>query len=192
MILSAIEEAKAISREETTVANTEAMLAQLWQKTFTQVSAAREAWMEAAFVKRGNGVVQTVYPSSEERKRLYNYGYSPHVGKRFEPVAATMREMLGETGAYGTLSINERLAVFVRLGEMVADDGGYGFSVRNTEMGRTLYANWHSVLAWWMGMPDEEGPEPRNLRAWQTFVPTGCRDRSGCGASLVRRHRQSA
>ena len=185
MILSAIEEAKAISREETTVANTEAMLAQLWQKTFTQVSAAREAWMEAAFVKRGNGVVQTVYPSSEERKRLYNYGYSPHVGKRFEPVAATMREMLGETGAYGTLSINERLAVFVRLGEMVADDGGYGFSVRNTEMGRTLYANWHSVLAWWMGMPDEEGPEPRNLRAWQTFVSDNLEFRLGVAIGAV-------
>ncbi len=185
MILSAIEEAKAISREETTAANTEAMLAQLWQKTFTQVSAAREAWMEAAFVKRGNGVVQTVYPDSEERKRLYDYGYSPQVGRRFEPVAATMREMLEQTGDYGILSNRERLAIFVKLGKVVADDGGYGFSIRDTEMGRSLYANWHSVLAWWMGMPDEEGPQPQDLRAWQTFVSDNLEFRLGVAIGAV-------
>jgi hypothetical protein len=185
MILSAIEEAKATSREETTAADTEAMLAQLWQKTFTHVSVASEAWMEAAFVKRGNGVVQIVYPSSEERRRLYDYGYPPQVGRRFEPVAAAMREILGETGDYGALSNGERLAVFVKLGEAVADDGGYGFSIRDTEMGRTLYANWPSILAWWMGMPDGEGPEPKDLRAWQTFVSDNLEFRLGVAVGAV-------
>lgn len=188
MILSAIEEAKAISREETTPANTEAMLAQLWQKTFTQVSAAREDWMEAAIVRRGTGIVQTVYPDSEERKRLYDYGYSPQVGKRFETVAATIRNRLGATGGYGTLPNDERLAVFIQLGEMVADDGGYGFSVRDTEMGRTLYANWHNVLAWWMGMPDEKGPAPQDLRAWQTFVSDNLDFRLGVAVGAVVAH----
>jgi hypothetical protein len=89
------------------------------------------------------------------------------------------------TEHYGTLSNGERLAVFVRLGEMVADDGGYGFSVRDTEMGRTLYANWHSVLAWWMGMPDEEGPEPQDLRAWQTFVSDNLDFRLGVAIGAV-------
>ena len=141
--------------------------------------------MEAAFVKRGNGVVQTVYPDSEERKRLYDYGYSPQVGRRFEPVAATMREMLEQTGDYGILSNRERLAIFVKLGKVVADDGGYGFSIRDTEMGRSLYANWHSVLAWWMGMPDEEGPQPQDLRAWQTFVSDNLEFRLGVAIGAV-------
>jgi len=185
MILSAIEEAKAISLEETTLANTEAMLAQLWQKTFSQVSAAREAWMQAAFVKRGSGVVQTVYSDPDERKRLYDYGYSPQVGRRFEAVAGTIRNILEGTWDYGTLSNHDRLAVFIQLGDTVADDGGYGFSIRDTEMGRSLYANWHNVLAWWMAMPDEEGPGPQDLRAWQTFVSDNLEFRLGVAIGAV-------
>jgi hypothetical protein len=185
MILSAVEEAKAISGEDTTVAGTETMLTALWQRTFTHVSAAREAWMEAAFIKRGRGVVETTYPDADERKRLYDYGYSPHVGRRFETVARTMRGVLDNAEDYGTLSDDERLSIFVSLGEAVANDGGYGFSIRDTEMGRSLYANWHSVLAWWMGMPEVDGPEPQDLRAWQTFVSDNLEFRLGVAVGAV-------
>lgn len=185
MILAAIEETAAIAGAEITPAGAEAMLAELWQRTFTKVAQTTEDWMELAFVKRGRGVVETIYPDPEERKRLYDYGYSPHVGRRFEKIAAALLSLLQETEAYGTMQPEERLGVFIALGEMVADDGGYGFSVRDTEMGRTLYGNWPAVLRWWMAVPGTIGPEPRDLRAWQIFTSDNFEFRLGVAIGAV-------
>lgn len=185
MLLAAIEETAAIGATVTTPANTEAMLANLWQRTFTQVAEATEGWMEQAFVKRGRGLVETIYPDASERKRLYDYGYAPHVGRRFETVAQTILQRLQATGGYGTMSPDARLAVFISLGEAVADDGGYGFSIRDTEMGRTLYANWHDVLRWWMRVPEAAGPAPRDLRAWQIFTTDNFEFRLGVAIGAV-------
>ena len=127
MISAAIEEARAIGDQEITVAGTEEILAALWQMTFTQVSAVHELWMEAAFIKRGRGIVETVYPDPAERKRLYAYGYSPHVGRRFERVAATIRAILARAQDYAALPLEEKLSIFIDVGSAVADDGGYGF-----------------------------------------------------------------
>ncbi|MDH7791648.1 DEAD/DEAH box helicase [Ochrobactrum sp. AN78] len=185
MLLAAVEETAAITEMATTPANAEAMLKELWQQTFTQVAQATEAWMEQAFVKRGQGLVETIYPDADERKRLYDYGYSPYVGRRFEPVARTILELIQDTEGYGTMEPAERLAVFDSLGEAVADDGGYGFSIRDTEMGRTLYANWHEVLGWWMGMPGAASPAPRDLRAWQIFTSDNFEFRLGVAIGAV-------
>lgn len=194
MILAAIEETAAIAAIETTPAGAEAMLAELWQRTFTKVAQATEDWMEQAFVQRGRGMVETIYPDAEERKRLYDYGYAPHVGRRFEPIAAAMLLFLQKAVGYGTMQPEERLSVFVALGEMVADDGGYGFSVRDTEMGRTLYGNWHAVLRWWMDVQGAAGPEPRDLRAWQIFTSDNFEFRLGVaiGAVVARAWSQGA
>ena len=185
MILAAIEEARAISDQDITVAGSEEILAALWQKTFTQVSAAHEAWMEEAFIKRGRGVVEAVYPDPAERKRLYAYGYSPHVGRRFERVAATIRAILERATDYAALSPEEKLSVFIEVGDAVADDGGYGFSIRDTEIGRSLYADWHGVLGWWMGMPGADSPNPSELRAWQTFISDNLDFRLGVAIGAV-------
>ncbi|MGO7182501.1 hypothetical protein ACCT14_20560 [Rhizobium brockwellii] len=185
MILAAIEETAAIAAAETTAVGAEAMLAELWQRTFTRVAQATEDWMEQAFVKRGRGMVETIYPDHEERKRLYDYGYAPHVGRRFEEIAAAMLLLLREGAGYGTMQPEERLDLFIALGEMVADDGGYGFSVRDTEMGRNLYGSWHSVLRWWMGAPGAIGPEPRDLRAWQIFTSDNFEFRLGVAIGAV-------
>lgn len=185
MILAAIEETAAISAAEITPAGTEIILAELWQRTFTKVARATEEWMEQAFVKRGRGMVETIYPDPEERKRLYNYGYSPHVGRRFEAIAAALLLLLKEAASYGAMQPEERFAFFVAIGQMVADDGGYGFSVRDTEMGRTLYGNWQAVLCWWMNVPGAAGPEPHDLRAWQIFASDNFEFRLGAAIGAV-------
>lgn len=185
IILAAIEETAAIAEIETTPAGAEGMLTKLWQRTFTKVAQATEDWMEQAFVKRGRGMIENIYPDPEERRRLYDYGYSPHVGRRFGPIAATLLLHLQEAADYGTMQPEEQLALFVTLGKMIADDGGYGFSVRDTEMGRTLYGNWQMVLRWWMDVRGAAGPEPRDLRAWQIFTSDNFEFRLGVAIGAV-------
>lgn len=185
ILLAAVEETAAISAAEITPAGTEVILAELWQRTFTKVARATEEWMEQAFVKRGRGMVETIYPDPEERKRLYNYGYSPHVGRRFEAIAPALLLLLKEATSYGAMQPEERFASFVAIGQIVADDGGYGFSVRDTEMGQTLYGNWQAVLRWWMNVPGAAGPEPQDLRAWQIFASDNFEFRLGAAIGAV-------
>lgn len=188
IILSTIEEVSAVGDREMTAARAETTLAALWQKTFSRVAASYEAWMEEAFIQRGMAVVETVYPDEAERKRLYSYGYTPHIGKRFEGVVNRLVQILEGATEYGSLSAEDRLALFVELGKVVADDNGYGFSVRDTVKGRELYETWPQVLGWWMKAAEALEPPLNDLRAWQTFVADNLEFRLGVaiGAAVAR------
>lgn len=188
VLLSTIEEVQAVDDGEMTAARAETFLAALWQKTFSRVASSYEAWMEEAFIKRGQAVVETVYADAAERKRLYSYGYTPYVGQRFEQVADSIIAALSAAGDYGEADASDRLAVFVNLGNIIAADGGYGFSVRETVIGGELYASWPNVLGWWMKADDATSPANDKLRAWQTFVAENFEFRLGIaiGAAVAR------
>ena len=96
VLLSAIEELAQISDRTLGGADAEALVVDVWQRSFTRVAAVQEAWLEQAFVKRGRAVVETVYPSPDERKRLYRYGFTPHVGRRFEQIEGDVRSVIAE------------------------------------------------------------------------------------------------
>ena len=185
IILGAIEEIGKLDEAEITGARAEEILAHVWASTFANASAEQEAWLESAFIKRGSGVVDYVYPDKEERSRLYSYGFTPQVGKRFELLVPVITEMLEGTETYGDLSAQERAAVFTSLGDKIADNAGYGFSIRQTDVGRALFDKWHQVLAWWLHVPDANGPENKNLRTWQRFVADNLEFRLGVGIGAV-------
>jgi len=83
------------------------------------------------------------------------------------------------------MSDNDRLALFVQLGDIVAGDKGFGFSIRDTVTGRDLYTRWHEVLAWWMAFPGAPVPPPDDLRSWQTFVADNLEFRLGVAIGAV-------
>lgn len=185
IIMAAIEELRDPANLVVSGPDAEAYLVNLWQHTFTRVAATQEEWLDRAFVKRGRGVVETVYPDSEERKRLYQYGFSPHIGRRFETIAPAIREELAGCDGYGEATSDERIAVFQRLGRYVEQDRGFGFQVRQTVTDQNLLANWTEVLAWWMKNPNAARPEPADLRAWQRFVTENLEFRLGVAVGAV-------
>ncbi|WP_210242332.1 DEAD/DEAH box helicase [Mesorhizobium sp. B2-6-4] len=190
VIVSAIEEVRAVDDAADPGGDqAEAILAEIWQRTFARVSSDLEAWMERAFIKRGRGVVENVYPDAVERRKLYSYGFTPQIGRRFDMVAGTLLELLEDADAYGNLPDNERIAIFMGLGREVAGDAGYGYLVRDTDTSRNLFDNWPNVLGWWMNAAGAAAPEPDDLRAWQTFVADNFEFRLGIavGAVVARR-----
>ncbi len=166
-------------------AQAEAKLAALWQKTFTMAAAAQEAWLEQAIVRRGRAIVEEIYPDAEERRRLYQYGFSPYVGRRFEAVAPAISEKLTEAVNYGSDTPAQRLARFTALGELLKSDRGFGFRVRDTVGDQNILATWTDVLAWWMRGPGGEVPEAGNLRARQRFVADNLEFRLGVAIGAV-------
>lgn len=163
----------------------EAKLAALWQKTFTVAAAAREAWLEEAIVRRGRAIIEDIYPDAEERRRLYLYGFSPYVGRRFEAIAPAIADLLAAAVEYGIETPAQRLARFEALGELLKEDRGFGFRVRDTVGDREILDAWTDVLNWWMRAPGGEVPEAGSLRARQRFVADNLEFRLGVAIGAV-------
>jgi len=185
ILLSAIEEAERLREKGFIGAAAEDVLTQLWRNTFSAYAATQEEWLERAFVRRGRAIVDEIYPKEEERSRLYQYGFTPYVGRRFETILPNMRAVIEEAQNYGIASATDRFAIFVALGELIAADRGYGFRVRATETDHALLENWQSVMGWWVLAPNSAHPDPAQLRAWQRFVAENIEFRLGVAVGAV-------
>lgn len=185
ILLTAFEEMRRPDNGDLHGAESEAHLVRLWETTFASVVAVQEDWLERAFIRRGRAVVDTHYPDPDERTRLYQYGFTPHVGRRFEAISNEIRTELGNNRDYGAANPTERLSAFVRLGRLVEDDRGFGFRVRDTETDREILRNWQAVLSWWMQGPDAPEPMPNRLRSWQRFVAENLEFRLGVAIGAV-------
>ena len=185
ILLSAIEEHERLQPGVSVMSTIEETLIELWSTTFAAYAAIQEDWLEHAFVRRGCGLVNTVYPDAEERSRLYQYGYTPYVGRRFELVAPDIRLVMEGAQGYGRATPEQRLNFFIELGELIASDRGFGFRVRATETDRELLRNWRLVMGWWVLVPGITGPLPGQLRAWQRFVADNIEFRLGLAIGAV-------
>lgn len=183
-VMTALEELSLLDAE-LDGAQAEAKLAVLWQKTFTLAAAAQEAWLEQAIVRRGRVIVEDIYPDADERRRLYQYGFSPYVGRRFEAIAPALTDLLASAVDYGAAAPGQRLALFGALGDLLKDDRGFGFRVRDTAGDREILEAWTDVLSWWMRAPGGEVPEAGNLRARQRFVADNLEFRLGVAIGAV-------
>ncbi len=185
VLLTAIEEVSRADGAAMTGARAEAHLVELWRTTFTAAAAAQELWLEQAFVQRGRAIVETVYPDADERRRLYQYGFSPVVGRRFEAIAPRLRDLIAAATTYGEDDATVRIDVFEEIGLLLAADRGFGFRVRQTDADQALLRGWADVLGWWMHEPDAIVPEADDLRAWQRFVADNLEFRLGVAIGAV-------
>ena len=160
-------------------ADIEAALIKVWRRTFSSVAVAHEGWLEHAFVRRGMGLVSTVYKNPDERRRLFQYGFTPCVGRRFESINADMHRILESTTDYAECSRQNRLDIFKQLGKLIADDRGFGFRIRSTVADNWLLQNWTVPLNWWMQGPGAVSPNSEELRSWQRFVSDNIEFRLG-------------
>lgn len=185
VLLTAIEEVSSSKLAELNRIDLEAFLANLWQSTFSVVAAHQEAWLESAFVRRGHAIISTVYTDEAERKRLFQYGFTPHVGRRFEMVAPSIKELIQSADGYYEKNTTEKLDFFRKVGDFLTDNRGFGFRTRNTQTDINLLENWHNLLSWWMSDPESDMPEPEELRAWQRFVTDNIEFRLGVAMGAV-------
>lgn len=185
VLLAAIEEIAQVMDAAPDGVVAEEFLRRLWSRTFAQVAAAQEAWLEQAFIHRGRSLVERLYPDPAQRRRLYQYGYAPAIGRRFELLAPLIREELAGAANYAADPAPEKLARFVRLGELIRGQAGFGFRTRGTVTDQQILANWPAVLGWWMLAPGSAPPPADDLRAWQRFVGDNLDFRLGVAVGAV-------
>jgi hypothetical protein len=187
ILLCAVEEVRNLRQRELSASEVEELLRRIWQHSFARVAAQQEQWLEQVVLRRGAAITESIYPDAEERARLYRYGYSPQVGRRFDTVVPQLLNVIREAEEYGVLGESERLGVFVSLIELVKDDPGFGFQFGSSIVDQFLRVNWSDALAWWMNVSSASGPEPLNLRKWQRFVADNLEFRLGTaiGAAIA-------
>ncbi|RXE87260.1 DEAD/DEAH box helicase [Pseudoalteromonas sp. A757] len=187
VLLSAAEEFS-VGHESFESSDIEECLKALWGKTFSTYAVLQENWMERAFIKRGIAIVEEVYSDEDERKRLYQYGFTPFMGRRFDTVFNDIKEILIDSEEYGTLAADDRFDLFEKLAEIIRYEQGFGFSVGQSDAAREVLENWSDVLKWWINIPDSATPEPDELREWQRFVSENLEFKLGVavGASVAR------
>jgi hypothetical protein len=185
VLLAAVEELAMTTDQVQSLAELETFLTQLWGRTFSQIAAAQEAWLERAFVTRGVGLVVHVYPDPLERRQLFHYGFSPLIGRRFAAVAPAIRLVLTEAANYGTQNTQERLNYFIAFVDLLAENRGFGLRARTTVGDQELLANWQAPLSWLMNVPGAPTPAPMELRSWQRFVGENFEFRMGTALGAV-------
>lgn len=185
VLLTAIEELAMSGEQAESGATAEKLLRKVWQFTFSKVVNAEEAWLERAFVRRGRGIVETLYSDSDERKRLYQYGFTPCIGRKFEHIAPAIRQRLQSAREYGAADPTQRLQLFTGIGTLISDNAGFGFRVRSIAAEQRLFDKWPSLLAWWMHVPGAESPLAKDLRLWQRFVSDNFEFRLGVAIGAV-------
>jgi hypothetical protein len=178
-LLSATEEVARLEEMPIDGARAEAFLSGLWQRTFARIAAANEAWLERSFIKRGRAFVERLYPDAQLRRRLYQYGFTPYIGRRFELVAPQLIAELQAAADYGSWDSQRRVDLVTQLGERVRAEPGIGFRVRDTVSDRAVLANWRGVTGWWMQSHGAIGPDADRLRSWQRFVTENVEFRLG-------------
>jgi hypothetical protein len=193
-ILSAVEEISLLSDGSGPAVDIEQHLRSLWQRTFSHVATATEEWLERTFIQRGRAFVERLYPNPQQRRRLYQYGFTPYIGRRFELVAPQLVAELVAATVYGTLSPEEQFQTFVRLGERMRAEPGIGFRIRETVADQNVLARWIVVMGWWLQRPGATGPPPEELRDWQRFVTDNLEFRLGVavGAAVAQVWGQTA
>lgn len=185
ILLTAIEELSIGSDELISKLEIEKLLCRIWRSTFSHTVVVQEAWLESAFIRRGQGIVDNIYPDADERRRLYQYGFTPQIGRRFERIAPNIRKLLESAHDYGFSDAAERFELFTQLGELVANYPGFGFRGRNTIADIAMMDDWEVPLGWWLLSPKRSSPKPEALRAWQRFVSENFEFRLGVVVGAV-------
>lgn len=176
MIVAAIEEIERL--EGLPPAAVEEALSRVWRRTFTRYASAVESWMEAAFIKRGQAILDRLYPDPAHRRALYQIGFTPFVGRQFQLVSPAINAALKVATNYGRWSPEERFSLFWQIGELVRAGRGFGFVARGpTES--ALIVRWHEVAGWWLQREGAPPPQATELRRWQGFVANNLEFRLG-------------
>ncbi|MGU3336936.1 DEAD/DEAH box helicase [Methylobacterium mesophilicum] len=193
-VLAATEELSLLDYGPIDGPRAEAFLRDLWRRTFTHVAASQEAVLETLFIRRGRAFVERLYPNAGQRRRLYRFGFTPFVGRRFELLAPIILDELQTAFGYGADEAEARFQLFRRLAERLRSETGIGFKVRVTAGDQAVLGNWEAVMGWWMQRPGAVSPEPERLRAWQRFVADNLDFRLGVavGAAVAQLWGQNA
>ena len=167
ILLAAIVELEELTGAPLTLDEVESELRRIWSRCYARYAAEEQASLERIFLRRGAALVDRIYPTSEERRRLYRTSLPPRSGARLLSVYPTLRSHL-ETGTdYSRWDIEHRYA-------FVESAVGLLSAVARFKPGDTVgrrEVDWRDILRWWLDPTHAPRiPSPRQRSEWHKYV----------------------
>lgn len=163
----------------------EERITRFWRESFARYASAEERQLENVFLTRGRALPH-IYPEDNQRRRFYRSSLPPRDAQALELVVPRLLEHLKTGEGYALWSEQERFAYLAGTVEIVNDVPR--FKVRE-KVGRSRKATWRDALAWWLRIPDWDGPKPSitQVASWHSYLQNEVRYRFtwGLGSTLV-------
>ena len=167
VLLAVAVEVEELQRGERVVDNLEQELQRVWQRTYARYAAAEEDRLAAMFVRRGQALVQTIYPDRAYRRRLYRTALAPLSGAAMLNTYPRLREHLATGEDYADWSPAERLAYITTVINLLSTIPMFTPPPRAGRR-NVIYAE---VLAWWLSPRTARRlPRVEECSSWHRYV----------------------
>ena len=162
-ILTVIEESEFLIPE----LSTEERLQIFWRKSLASLEK-HSKQAETIFVKRGEALIQKIYPNQSHRKKLYQTSLPPRDGNTIIEILPQIMTHLKEAINFHVWSDEERLIHFNTLIEKISTVST--FEISDLKYTRSSIP-WQNVLRWWMSpTSSHQLPNDSAVTAWYKYA----------------------
>jgi len=165
LLLSGIVELEQLAREEVSADTLEARLRQIWQRSYAHYAAQEEGRLLEIFVRRGRALKVKVYPSANQRRRLYRTGLPPRYGNQLLELYPSFKLRLESGREYAVWNPNQRLDYILDLVDQLTSLPKY----QRKDKANRSKVDWREVLQWWLN-PRSVKKSPPDVSAWYKYV----------------------
>lgn len=168
LLLAAIQEIEQMRNTSLSVANLEAELSALWQRTYAYVAAHEEGRLAQTWLWRGRAIT-SLYPDPNRRRQLYKSSLPPRSGSILLDLVDEIRAVLEAGVDYADQSAEQQFqfvrTVITLLSKVPA------FHISNKLGRKKNFEDWEELLRWWLFKSSlKKQPKPKELGPWFSFV----------------------
>lgn len=166
VLLSSLEEIEKLSPTDLPLAELEEQLKAIWSRSYAAYSTRDEERLMGYFLKRATSLKQDIYPTRQQRQKLYYAGLPPRKGQKLIDLYQSIKAYLITGIGYAQWNPAERANYIVGL--VAQFDSVDIFELPPPKIGRV---RWEELLQWWLAPTSIElDLEPKNLMKAQEYV----------------------
>ncbi|WP_147803333.1 DEAD/DEAH box helicase [Alkalicoccus halolimnae] len=168
IILSSIVEIESIEKSNLSKSNYEVMLKNIWKKTFAFFTSEQEEKLESVFLKRGNSLVNDIYPDQEHRRKIYKTSLQPRYASQLFRLHQQIIDRLKEGEEYKNWTTVQKVNFIIScVREIIKLEK---FAIKEGVGKGASFVPWEDILHWWLTNDSKSKPKTKQIPEWIKFV----------------------
>lgn len=147
-----------------TKARLEEVLRDLWRSAYSAYTANNDEIVDRILAVRGNAIIESIYPSKDDRKKIYRTGLVPRRANTLVVLMPKLHEYLTAAGAFVTWASDERVQYIEGLTDLVGEVPDFSHS------DGPRWSSYQEVLKWWLAPESVRKPSPAQVSAWYSYA----------------------
>ncbi|HEY4035842.1 MAG TPA: DEAD/DEAH box helicase [Ktedonobacteraceae bacterium] len=162
LLLSGIVEIEQLAHKEISADMLEERLRRIWQRSYAHYAAQEESRLQEIFVGRGKALKSKVYPTTNQRRRLYRTGLPPRSGNQLLELYPSFKQELIKGSKYALWGEKDRLDYIQTLVEQLTSLPKY--------KPERIKKDWRDILQWWLSPTSVKKKGPKDISTWYKYV----------------------